>query len=817
MADKILPRLLVFPRREITSLKTDPPPDDLDVFPLLPGREAFDQEYETDAHLAMYVLPETETSSPRLSKNKMGLKWLRNQGLEPLMRWVVLDVDTPGHKPWKETPASWWIDQLSAIKSSPEASRAGWYKTRGGYHLVWTLDPGLTPGDWERYVAALRARLRRDGIAINEECKDWTRLMRLPRVTRDGEIQNLPRDLERIGSLNLLAAPLPSQSPTQKKDPPKLELVPPPQTSTDDWSRVKVGQRLRDQLEAGKPFGNTKSRRIESMGEHGRDTQILSAAGALLSGMDEPDVEVVVRLMLPSVLASRRDNPQEIGDEDALRARVRALCEKELAGRPSKPPPAEPLPEDPFDGLENRIVDSTLPLLISGRVGRGYYVLDDRTGKYIGPHSPDHVAKAVLELCPSRGQRALGAQGAPRDGKRIFHEDGAFVDQIILRAGIQGSVYDQRDRTLYEACAPWSEVEPEYNERIDHWLRLLGGSQQERLLDWLATVRRIDRPTSVLYLQGPKAIGKSMVWEGLAGLWRSRAAVPYETLSASFDGQLAESLLVVADEGMQDRSFGRGSPSAIFRTVVTSSRRTVKRKNLPDAVLEACFRLVVTSNDDEALNLREQLSAESVEAIAERILYVVSGPEAGAYLRSIGGRETTEAWVRGGGLVRHVLWLEQTREVKSGNRLLVEGVSATLVSGVTQKAGVNRHVVAALCRYLDKYDDRRARTTADRVMGDLGPAYHPRITLEAGDLFVNLEALHDRWTLLHGERDRVTRDALARALRALSRNRKQRRRIDGQPVWVYQIDGQELLTAATTLGIGDTDAIALRISVPAPF
>jgi len=578
----------------------------------------------------------------------------------------------------------------------------------------------------------------------------------------------------------------------------------------DDWSRVKVGDRLREHLQGAKPFGNVKGKRLEKFGEHGRDTLILSAAGALLSGMEEPDAEVVVRLMLPSVLASRRDDPQGIGDEDTLRDRVKSLCEKEIASRP--PPVETTSPDDPFTSLEDRVETSTLPLLIAPRASRHYFVLDDRSGGYVGPHTTEHVSKAVLDLCPSRGARAVGDRGAPREGGRIFHEDGAFCDRIILRAGADLSTYDPKTGTLYEACAQWSPLEPLYDPEIARWLVLLGGERHEKLLDWLATVRRVNRPTCVVYAQGPKGIGKSMLWEGLSRLWRSHAAVPYDTLTANFDGQLAESLLVVADEKMAEGRGGRGSPSAIFRTIVTSSQRSIKRKHLPDATLEACFRLVVTANDDDALNLREQLTSESIEAIAERILYLVSDKEAGAYLRSIGGRDHTEPWVQGDGLARHVLWLEQNREVKSGSRLLVEGEASSLVGALSSKVGINRHIVAALCRYADQYHDRRVRTATDRVMGDLGPLYHERIFVEAGDLWVNLEALHERWSLLHGKDERVTRDALAVGLRTLSQGRKHNKTVGSSRAWVYRIDGRMLLAQAQVLGIGDTEAIEELVS-----
>jgi len=61
-----LPPVLVLPDRYVNSLKADPPPNDLDVFRLLPAREALETEWETDAHLAMYGA-DGEDALPRLS------------------------------------------------------------------------------------------------------------------------------------------------------------------------------------------------------------------------------------------------------------------------------------------------------------------------------------------------------------------------------------------------------------------------------------------------------------------------------------------------------------------------------------------------------------------------------------------------------------------------------------------------------------------------------------------------------------------------------------------------------------------------------
>ena len=80
-------------------------------------------------------------------------------------------------------------------------------------------------------------------------------------------------------------------------------------------------------------------------------------------------------------------------------------------------------------------------------------------------------------------------------------------------------------------CAPPVKVEPRKNDDVEYWLDMLGGEHKEKLKDWLATVRRTDRPTCALYLEGPPGTGTFGMWDvvilefGMLCIWDSRVCI----------------------------------------------------------------------------------------------------------------------------------------------------------------------------------------------------------------------------------------------------------------------------------------------------
>ena len=142
-------------------------------------------QYRTDAHFCSYALTRDGQILPRFPRiSKSALSWLRSEGFEVVMTLFLADVDNPGKAlndarllaALKER----WIGRPAFMRT------CGLYTTRHGYRLVQPLaSPYLPVEEGEHRLAHWLDRLKTSGFAIDEHCKDWTRLMRCPNVMRE--------------------------------------------------------------------------------------------------------------------------------------------------------------------------------------------------------------------------------------------------------------------------------------------------------------------------------------------------------------------------------------------------------------------------------------------------------------------------------------------------------------------------------------------------------------------------------------------------------------------------------------------------------
>ena len=154
--------------------------DKADVAEPFTFERAFSERFDDDPHFTAYA----PVDDHRLDMGAIGR-------VPITMQLFVVDVEPANHAP--RTP-EWDADQQPRIERAI-SDGAFFYSTRGGYRLVWTIAPFAiaTPHDAERwkasYLAALDDVRERYGIDGDRNCKDWTRLYRLPFVTRDGSEQ----------------------------------------------------------------------------------------------------------------------------------------------------------------------------------------------------------------------------------------------------------------------------------------------------------------------------------------------------------------------------------------------------------------------------------------------------------------------------------------------------------------------------------------------------------------------------------------------------------------------------------------------------
>lgn len=187
------------------------------------AQEAFARFWRTDAHFQVCSLPAVPR---RLGKHPRAPYAF---GYVPEMLLFVVDVDDPvAHKhnnevdkALKQNPLlepkpqrmsareEWWTAEQEKIARLFEKHSGYCYRSTGGYRLVWSLarpfavDSLQTDDAWKaRYLESLAYLYAHFCIEGDPATSDWTRLFRLPRVTRDRVPQRWPE----IGTPNNLGA-----------------------------------------------------------------------------------------------------------------------------------------------------------------------------------------------------------------------------------------------------------------------------------------------------------------------------------------------------------------------------------------------------------------------------------------------------------------------------------------------------------------------------------------------------------------------------------------------------------------------------------
>lgn len=164
---------LVFP-----TLKTHPVVD-LDV--------ALRASYDTDAHFTPGVATSQEVPLDNQVRFNIGSeRALASVGIDLTFYVAVLDIDNK-----KANTDEWFASQLDSLQTTPFAN-AWWYRTRGGYRLLWKLPTPATTAQYLAIIRDLRYTLQTSAGIVADPLKDWGRAYRLPFVVRDGERQQYP-------------------------------------------------------------------------------------------------------------------------------------------------------------------------------------------------------------------------------------------------------------------------------------------------------------------------------------------------------------------------------------------------------------------------------------------------------------------------------------------------------------------------------------------------------------------------------------------------------------------------------------------------
>lgn len=350
---------------------------------------------------------------------------------------------------------------------------------------------------------------------------------------------------------------------------------------------------------------------------------------------------------------------------------------------------------------------------------------------YVGPFSRETAQNAARDLLAPAVSAGVAVTKTTKNGgltlksvPELLHEYGRTPPNVKYSYAVDRSRLV--DDTFIQKAGRLRDIAPEFNEDIAQWLRLFAGEHEDALLDWLATLHRLDIPTAALCIAGTAGAGKDLLIDGIARFWGGRS-MSVERATSRFNDDLLTTPLVVASEELTvSRDYGANAIDTL-KKLISDRSRTIETKNMRAVTLEGAIRVIITTNRTGAFNLRRQPTTSDIQALDDRILLLRPPPEARDFLTRIGGISTTVGWVDGEGIARHVAWLRKTRIVTSGFRLLVQGrggMSDLLASEGVGAAPVLRAILNAMLGSMR--DDRVVR-------------------IDEGKVWVCKRALHEKW------------------------------------------------------------------------
>lgn len=728
----------------------------LHLWPVVPLRDALEAEYDNDAHLSPVVLhgdDGPEEAQPRM--NLPALHEAEGLGHIPLITAVFVDIDNPGHEAWKSAKIA--RDTVKTLHARhPELDKAAVYTTRAGWRAVYKVEPpvpldklpnmmglpaedkGIAPFGLLGWLAAALG----PGVEVDASCRERNRCYRAPFVVRDGT----PTDPAYIDLDALDGEPLDVSEWLDAAEPAKrrpratdVDLVRPQPAPHSQlvMSGIGIAGHLRRRYTGLEP-AIRKGQAFFGTGE--RNVAVWNAVTLLLDliyefSNKEPQeiANIVMWALTPCLEDASHKGVSDTDLDDSLEelwnmiARHSGVCmakreaAEKAAGVAQKArervsrllTTGSTAPVTAYDEPDVEDLDDPIYPLIAW--GSSYFVLDarnpDRPNYYPATSNLVVVSGNILRGCGSEmqgeGEGPLGLRLHDGEGKRlrlqnVYEEYGTFVTDVVVAHGRLMPKVDPERYVLELPGVTALDVRPQYVPEIAQWLTLLGGDDHAALLDWLATCTRLDRPTCALYLQGGPGAGKSFFALCVSSLF-GVGFVDFVEATGRFNSHLAKSPVIFLDEKAMSRD--RADVSGMFRSLVANTEHRVEAKGQPVATIRGACRVVIASNNADALPLNGQHSEADIDAIATRIRWIGCDKGTAAYLEGLGGRDGTEDWIgkegRPGKFAQHVRWLELNRDVKPGGRFLVEGKLREyheLLALTTERLSVLNAVVHSLLR-----------------------------------------------------------------------------------------------------------------------
>ena len=671
--------------------------------------EDLTQKFNWDSHFVLYRV-ENEPEIPRLTKS-----WCYDhpEVFEKVsVRLTALDYDLPGgHEGVRAGRVEEEFFELFFLDHPLLAPRL-WYLTRGGVRIIYEHDP-LAPAQAEHLHRLLTEKFMAQGVIMDATVWEWNRLHRAPNVIRDGQEY----------SPTLHWGPVTDLSPYDLTDPTPVFNVPSfdsPQPTPEE-AREILWEPAADRGERATPWGRWAKGRLKNRLEgemtlcfqmhppplpDPRNPTLCSMIGcaiSLLSGQMGTTPRHIYGLLYERTVQSLRPDGRDLAAE--LWKMIGYCWNKEIA--------KESFREESVQQAQAKLLEAVpeatdlarvLDRLIV-RVCRGVYYVMQSDGFYSnisacrdtlrnnmqrsGLVGPDKVVS--LRKVTNQGERDMTAQEIINDHTLCVSPD------IRLKPGYPPNKgWLEGDHLCFGSYSRNPDLEPEYSDAVDTWLKLFFGDYYNDACKWIGLSLAFERgPICALSLTSGPGTGKGMLVSGL-----SEATIPGTVATAAVFGDWQYAIKttpwIVVDEGWPEKT---KDLSKTFRLLVGGGAFTVETKYAHQEVVNANPRVVFTANNRttiEKLFMAQGLTQEDVDAICQRVFHCDLGPDAAEYLQARGGFRFTGGWVANLAtgteskftLAKHFLWLyEKHKDDEAPGRFLMQDMTdPTLVEALTLRS-----------------------------------------------------------------------------------------------------------------------------------
>ena len=720
--------------------------------------EALTRQWDTDAHFVTYVADDGEGNElyARINKGAF-LQQLELAGGRVVVRALVFDHDLPrddsgAKQEWSADSLEEFLGSLSEAVGDSNLEPTAWYTTLHGSRFVYELTEPVAPLDAEAMMLGIMAEFKKRGIELDDACKDWTRMFRLPNVER--EEHGLYESEVILGG-------------------PKLDPAGAPRGVV---ARAELSAEV-DQYEGEMPTPDEVAELLEETKENGRKykTELVKRAKIMLQGREAEGVvfehkpivrgdtnwDNQVQRMIGSVVGmmSREACTSPEGIYALLHGAIEQLQDREMRGtntedwyenawdkicrtwakedaklaaerqefeirqmqadvqreelleqlREERPDDVPTDSEEAQEWFTRRMIASN---------GQQHYVMRQNGSYNINPTSDAVLIPMIRDLGMEDiipVTEVVGKALKIRSTRDLL-ADHAMPIVDLEASALTDVAYIDGEPGYRKLHVPVHRLNPKlearFDKRVDEWLTALGGEQADRLKEWLAHSLNVKRAICAINLYGAPGTGKGMLAAGLAECFDSMRPNDHKALGQWNNG-LLENPVVNCDEGVPSISSGEAlSLDQAFRSLVTGGNVTIRKMRTDPFSAKIYPRIMFTSNDRDIIRSivgNRDLTDDDTAAIEMRLLNIEVSDAAQRLLTSKGNFAYTRGWVAGDKpsqltLANHIYYLFMHREDSQtgSGRLLVEGeVSTRLVKDLRLTTRGAENVLRCIVKLID--------------------------------------------------------------------------------------------------------------------